>query len=64
MRKFTAIAFVGCSLLSTLAISGCGESKPEGDLPPTRPITEEEAKAKAKEVMDGMKGQYKGAPKG
>ena len=63
MRKFTTLAFIACSIVSSLAFAGCGNSKPESDLPPTRPITEEEAKAKAKEVMDGMKGQYKGAPK-
>lgn len=64
MRKLSILAFMACSLVSTLTFSGCGNSRPEGDLPQDLPpITEEQAKAKAKEVMDGMKGQYKGAPK-
>lgn len=43
-------------------LAGCGGS-PEGDLPPAdKAISQEEADRIAKQVEEGMKGGYKGAP--
>ena len=52
------------SLASALVVSfaGCGAEPTTGNLKVGAPITEQQSAEKAKEVMKGMGGQYKGAP--
>lgn len=56
-------AAVSVATLGLLAgtFVGCG-GPPEGDIKPSRPMTKEESDASAKKMIDGMNGQYKGAP--
>jgi len=55
-----------CSLVAlsafVMAAPGCGGGAPEGDIPASKPLTQEQSDELAKKTMDGMKGQYKGAP--
>lgn len=59
MRKFGLLI---APIAMCLAISGCGTAPSGTELPKGKPITEEQSAEKAKEVMKGMGGMYKGAP--
>ena len=59
MRKFGILSLTAAALVS---IIGCGAEPTTGDLKVGAPINEQQSAEKAKEVMKGMGGQYKGAP--
>jgi|GEM_PF-4633248 len=52
------VAHAACCLTF---VSGCGGSRPEGDLPPEKPATEEELKKADEEMKEAMKNM--GRPK-
>jgi hypothetical protein len=62
VRKLSMMAVLALSVVSTLSFSGCGGGATEGNLKPGAVITPEQSAEKAKAVMKGMEGQYKGAP--
>lgn len=62
MRKLSILSVMALSFISTLSFSGCGGGATEGNLKPGVVITPEQSAEKAKAVMKGMEGNYKGAP--
>jgi hypothetical protein len=62
VRRLSMLGVLALSVASTLSFSGCGGGATEGNLKPGVTITPEQSAEKAKAVMKGMEGQYKGAP--
>ena len=56
--------FAGLTILTFASggLSGCSTSPSGTDLPVGKPATQEEIKKANQQVMEGMKGMYKGAP--
>jgi hypothetical protein len=54
----------GLVILNVLGIGfmGCSGAPPGTDLPTEKPLSKEEFEAQTRKVMEGMKGNYKGAP--
>ncbi|MEI7920598.1 MAG: hypothetical protein WCJ40_01680 [Planctomycetota bacterium] len=62
MRKLSMFGLLAFSVVSILSFSGCGGGATEGNLKPGVTITPEQSAEKAKSVMKGQEGLYKGAP--
>ncbi len=62
LKKLVTCTLAAMVMAGGLALSGCGTDVSEGTLPEQKPLDPAVQKAKQKELMDGMKGMYKGAP--
>ena len=62
MKFRFAHALFTAAVLTLGGLSGCGGGRPEGDLPAAKPIDQAESDRIAKQVQEGMKSGYKGAP--
>ncbi|MFO0951929.1 MAG: hypothetical protein U0835_12410 [Isosphaeraceae bacterium] len=62
MRARAGFLSISALTIALSGLSGCGGGSPEGDLGPIKPASKEETEQISKQVQEGMKGGYKGAP--
>jgi len=61
-KRFMTRALTTLATAAGLLVTGCSTDVSEGNIPPSKPAAPEAVKEANKKVMDGMQGQYKGAP--